>query len=120
MAAHGIDLGGEGSRGKNGCAAPRRHRQQVRVVGHDEHGSDFGGKVQDQVVLMIGAIVHRAGHVGQQPSPAMLGCLRDDRHVAADLRACGNVQLGKDVRCAEPVLPVLNAIMLAIIDSMRW
>lgn len=76
MATHGIYFGGyfggEGSGGKHGRAAPRGHRQQVCVVGHDEHGSDFGGEVQDQVVLMVEAIVHRAGHVGQQPSPAML------------------------------------------------
>ena len=66
---------------------PGRHGQQVRVIGHDEHGAYFSGEIQDRVVLVVGAIVHRTGYLCQQPSAAMLGCLREDRDVSIDLRA---------------------------------
>jgi len=36
---------------------------------------------------MIWAIVHRAGYLGQQPSPAVLGGLGDDRDMGISLRA---------------------------------
>jgi hypothetical protein len=68
--AHGIDLGGEGSGRQEGGTTPGRHREQVGVVGHDEHGADLCGQVQDQVVLVVLAIVHRAGYLSQQPSRA--------------------------------------------------
>ncbi len=96
MPAHGIDLGGEGSGRQDGGAAPGGHREQVGVVGHDEHGPDLGGQVQDQVVLMIWAIVHRAGYLGQQPSPAVLGRLGDDRNVGISLRALPLEQVLQD------------------------
>jgi hypothetical protein len=52
------------------------HRQQIRLARHDKHGTDFGGKVQDQDILVVRAIVYRTGRVGQQPSPATLSCRR--------------------------------------------
>jgi hypothetical protein len=85
MAPHGIYLGGERSGRQDGRAPPGRHRQQVGVIGHDEHGPDFGGQVQDHVVLVIWAIVNRAGYVRQQPFPAVLSCLREDRGIGAGL-----------------------------------
>jgi hypothetical protein len=75
MPPHGVYLGGEGNGRQDGRAAPGRHGQQVRVIGHDEHGAYFSGEIQDQVVLVVGAIVHRTGYLGQQPSAAMFGCL---------------------------------------------
>jgi hypothetical protein len=78
MAPHGIYLGGERSGRQDGRAPPGRHRQQVRAIGHDEHGPDFGGQVQDHVVLVIRAVVDRPGYPRQQPSPTVLGRLRED------------------------------------------
>jgi len=75
MPSHGVYLGGEGDGRQDGRAAPGRHSQQVRVVGHDEHGAYFSGEIQDQIVLVVGAIVYRAGYLGQQPPAAMFGCL---------------------------------------------
>jgi hypothetical protein len=87
VAPHGIYLSGEGGGREDRRSAPGRHREQISIIRDNQKGSDFSNKIQDQVVLVIGAVVHCAGHICQQPSPAVLSCLRDDRDIGVNLCA---------------------------------
>jgi hypothetical protein len=51
------------------------------------HRIHFGGKVQDQVVLMVRAVMHRTRHVYQQASLTVLGRFRDHVDVGVRLLA---------------------------------
>ena len=84
MATHGVYLGCECGRLDDRCSAPGRHRQEIRVIGHHDERPDLGGKVEDQIVLMVGAIVNCSGHIGQDASAAVLCCSYDRLQVAVN------------------------------------
>jgi len=96
MPPHGVYLGGEGNGRQDGRAAPGRHGQQVRVIGHDEHGAYFSGEIQDQVVLVVGAVVNCPGHVSHDSPAAVLGRHPYGAQVSIDLRLGPFEQLGQD------------------------
>jgi hypothetical protein len=84
MATHGVYLDCECGRLDDQCSAPRRHRQEIRVIGHHDERPDLGGEVGDQIVLMVGAIVNCSGHVGQDASAAVFCCSYDRLQVGVN------------------------------------
>jgi hypothetical protein len=59
--SHGVDSVGEFAGAENGDPAPWRHSGEVDVFGDDEQCADLGNQVQDEVVFIIGAVVHGPG-----------------------------------------------------------
>ena len=84
--AHRVDLCGERGRLDDWRSAPRRHGQQVGVVGDDEQRPDLSGQVEDQVVLVVGAVVDCPGHVSHDLPAAVLGRHHYGTQVSIDLR----------------------------------
>ena len=83
--SHSVDLGGKCPRFDDGCSPPRRHGQQISVTGDHDQRTGFGGEVEYQVVLVIGAVMHDARDLGNEAAATVLSCRRQGLQVLLGL-----------------------------------
>ncbi len=75
--AHAVYPSGELTSTQHRYPAPRGHRRQIDIFRNDQEGADLRGQVQDEIVLMVAAVVDGAGRT-QNPAPGSIRHLDQD------------------------------------------
>jgi hypothetical protein len=84
VTSHRVDACSELGGSKDRYSAPGGHAGEGGVLGYEQECADFGGEVEDQVVFVVGAVVHGSGwHEGS--AARGVGDLSEDLRVVVRL-----------------------------------